>query len=413
MKIAFIGLGAMGLPMARNLASLDGTELSAFDVSAERLRQIEGSARLASSTADAVQGADAVFTVLPADQHVAAVAREVAAAQAGNRWFADFSTVSPATIEDVAACLTPLGTQTISVVLTRSTAAAQAGTLGLFVGGVTDLPAGLAAALNAMASDVFVVGSLGAAKAFKVINNMMVAALDIAINEAIVLGGVAGLAPQQVTDTLAGQGVGSWVLPNHIVRYVLPDDLGPGRFSTRYMAKDVALCNALARQHGIPAFFAGLASSYYRGCVAYGFGDDYHLKVIRWLEAGAAVPRKVDCDAGETLAALVSAVAAVQALVSYEAIELARLSGMAPEEAARHFENGSAGNTGLDWWRRPAGQRGPAPTLASLIDDLVPALDLAARLDVPATTFDVARHRALSVAGSHGGLHQPLWAVAE
>ena len=409
MKIAFIGLGAMGLPMARNLASLADTELTAFDIAADRLRQADGLARLASSTADAVQGADAVFTVLPADEHVAAVAREVAAVRAGNRWFADFSSISPATIDDVAACLAPVGTQTISVVLTRSTAAAQAGTLGLFVGGVQELPAELAAAFGAMASDVFLVGSLGAAKAIKMINNMVVAALDIAINEAIVLGGVAGLTPADVTEALAASRVSSWVLPNHIVTYVLPDDLGPGRFSTRYMAKDVALCNALARQLGCPAFFGGLAAACYRGCVAYGFGDDYHLKVIRWLEAGAAAPRTVKSDASQALRALVSGVAAVQSLVSAEAVELARLSGMAPAEAAEHFENGSAGNAALDWWRTPAPERGPAPTLGRLLDDVTPVLALAARLDVPAATFEVARHKTLSLAGRSGGLDQPLW----
>jgi len=403
----------MGLPMARNLARTDGIKLTAYDLSGSRLAQAGDIARLASSVADAVQGADAVFTVVPADQHVTAVAREVAAAHAGNRWFADFSTISPATIEEVAAELAAEGTQTISVVLTRSTAAAQAGTLGLFAGGVNELPAEIATALSAMASDVFLVGSLGAAKAFKMINNMMVAALDIAINEAIVIGGVAGLEPENVTDALASGGVTSWVLPNHIVRYVLPDDLGPGRFSTRYMAKDVALCSSLARQLGVPAFFAGLASSFYRGCVAFGFGDDYHLKVIRWLEAGAATPRNVECDTGEALAALVAGVAAVQSLVSYEGIELARLSGMAPAQAAGHFENGSAGNAGLDWWRTPADERGPSPTVGSLVDGLVPALDLASRLEVPATTFDVARHRALSIAAASGGLRQPLWKAAE
>ena len=148
------------------------------------------------------------------------------------------------------------------------------------------------------------------------------------------------------------------------------------------------------------------------GCVAYGFGDDYHLKVIRWLEAGAAAPRTVESDASQALRALVSGVAAVQSLVSAEAVELARLSGMAPAEAAEHFENGSAGNAALDWWRTPAPERGPAPTLGRLLDDVTPVLALAARLDVPAATFEVARHKTLSLAGRSGGLDQPLW-VAE
>lgn len=406
MRAAFIGLGAMGLPMARNLAAVDGVDLVVFDISAERMRSLGTGVRLASSVEDAVRGADAVFTVLPADEHVQAVAGEVAAARAGNRWFVDFSTIGPATIEQVVRQMSAIGTRTVSVTLTRSTAAAQAGSLGLFAGGMPELPADLRPAFNAMASDVFFVGSHAAAKTFKIVNNMVVAALDILICESIVLGQLAGLSAEAVTSALAGGGVHSWVLRNHIVKYVLPDDLGPGRFSTRYMAKDVALCNLFARQQGAAAFFAGLASSYYRGSVAHGYGDDYHMRVIRWLESAAAMPRRVQADQEDVLAAMVDGAAAVQQLVSHEALELAALAGMPPAVATQCFEDGSAGNSGLDWWR--SRNPGPSPSLASLADGIGRVLDWAMRLDAPATTFEVARHRALSLAVDHD-LSRLLW----
>jgi 3-hydroxyisobutyrate dehydrogenase-like beta-hydroxyacid dehydrogenase len=109
------------------------------------------------------------------------------------------------------------------------------------------LPEPLRDPFDAMAGDVVIVGSNASAKAFKIVNNMVVAILDILICESIVLAGLAGLPGQAVVDALEDAGVTSWVLQNHIVKYVLPDDLGPGRFSTRYMAKDVSLCNAFAR----------------------------------------------------------------------------------------------------------------------------------------------------------------------
>jgi hypothetical protein len=257
-----------------------------------------------------------------------------------------------------------------------------------------------------MGSDVFLVGSLAAAKTFKIVNNMIVSVLDILICEALVLGALGGLAPETVVEALGERGASSWALHNHIAKYVLPDDLGPGRFSTRYMAKDVSLCNTFAQQQRTPAFFAGLATAYYRGSVAHGYGDDYHMKVIRWLESAAAAPRKVEADPEDLLDALVQGVSAVQYLVSYEGLELAALAGMQPADAAQHFEDGSAGNAGLDWWR--SDRSGEPPSLAQLVSGVGRTVDWAGRLDAPATIFEMARHRALSLAAGHE-LDRPLW----
>lgn len=407
-RIAFIGLGAMGLPMARRIAAVDGVELATFDLRADRLDAMKGISRTAASIADAVRGADAVFTVLPADEHVVAVAEEVAAAAAGNRWLVDFSTIGPETIERVARRLKPLGTETVSVCLTRSTAAAQAGDLGLFVGGCAEVPTPLRPAFDAVASDVFMVGGLGSAKAFKIINNTVVAVLDILLCETIVLGGLASLSAEEVTTALSGPESDSWALRNHIIKYVLPDDLGPGRFSTRYMAKDVSLCLDFARAHGAPAFFGGLASAYYRGAAAHGFGEDYHMKVIRWLEAGAAVPRPVAVGRAEVLSTLVSGVASVEALVSYETLTLARLAGFTDSDAVDHLESGSAGNAGFRWWRLAPDERGPGPTIGELVEGIERVIELANRLDVPAMIFELARHRALGLA-PHRRLDAALW----
>ncbi len=91
-------------------------------------------------------------------------------------------------------------------------------------------------------------------------------------------------------SALAENGADSWALHNHIMRYVLPEDLGPGRFSTLYMAKDVRLCAELAASVGLPAFFCGLSRAYYRGSVSHGHGD-YHMIAIRLMESAANLGR--------------------------------------------------------------------------------------------------------------------------
>jgi hypothetical protein len=131
------------------------------------------------------------------------------------------------------------------------------------------------------------------------------------------------------------------------------------------------------------------------------------MKVIRWLETGAAAPRTMPADGAELLAALVQGVAAVQYLVSYEALELAALAGIEPVAAANHFEAGSAGNAGLDWWR--LGKPGEPPSLHQLVAQVGGVLDWAVRLNAPVTTFELARHRALTLAAG-GSLDRPLWA---
>jgi hypothetical protein len=99
-------------------------------------------------------------------------------------------------------------------------------------------------------------------------------------------------------------------------------------------------------------------------------------------------------------------VSAVQYLVSYEGLELAALAGMQPADAAQHFEDGSAGNAGLDWWRSDRSS-GP-PSIAQLVGGVGRTLEWAARLDAPATIFEVARHRALALAAGNE-LDRPLW----
>lgn len=406
MRIAFVGLGAMGLPMARNLAKADGIDLVLFDVDQQRLAQAATFGPVAPSFAAAVADADYVFSVLPADVHVRTVGGQLRAHGHAGQVYVDFSTISPETIREVADDLAPQGIETVGVALTRSTAAAQEGTLALFLGGPEEHLTRLRPAFDAMATDLLPTAGIEAAKAAKIVNNMVVAALDILACEAFVFGARLGFRSRQVLDAMAAHGAESWVLTNHIERYVVPNDLGPGRFSTRYMSKDVGLCGALARSARQPAFFTGLAESYYRGVRAHGHGDDYHMIVIRWLEQGAAIGEPVTSlapDGGQEsdLTALATAASAVTTLVTLEALTLAAYHGLPVKQAAEYMERGSGGS---DTMR--AVLAGDHSGLTWRFFDLADHLDAlsgpAARLDLPATIFEVARHVALSLGARFG-----------
>jgi len=405
--IAFVGLGAMGLRMANRLAQAGGIDLAVFDLNPEQMHQMLGKARLATSIADAAEGADAIFSVVPADRHTRAVVDEYLLCAAAGQTYVDFSTIGPATIEEVGRQLSEVGVQTISAGMTKSITGATEGTLSLFLGGPSELPPKLKPAFDAIATDLMMVGSLGAAKALKLVNNMVVATLDVAITEALTIARQYDIPYQTVTDALALNGADSWPLHNHIVSHVLPNDLGPGFFSTRFLMKDMKLYVNFASSLHLPAAFAGLALAEYRGTAAHGFGDDYHMIVVRWLERGAKVgEREATCtdDASKVLDHVVAGVRAVQALVSAEAVRILGRMGVTPTNAAYYLDSGSAGNDSLREMASVLRGTGAKATIpAEIIRELEGTLAIADAADVPAAVFEIARANALALLDRFGG----------
>lgn len=352
MRVAFIGMGAMGLPMAGRVAAVEGIDLVACDLNPARLAMAGEFARTTDSVSVAIADADVIFSVVPADAHVLAVAEQIGAHGRPGQVYVDFSTIGPETVDRVARDLAMAGITVVSMALTRSTAAAQAGELVLFGGGMDDeLSALLEPALSAMSVEVRACETLGGAKALKLANNMVVAGIDVAVCEAIVLGGAFGLSATEVVAAIGAHGASSWALTNHIETYVLPDDLGPGRFSTNYMAKDVSLFSTMALGQGGPGVLAALVSAQYRGTVAMGFGNHYHMIVRRWQElAGRRYGRlgevlEPTADLPRTLA---HSIAGTHIVLSEDALAATTATGVARREGAAHLIAGSAGNAYLE-----------------------------------------------------------------
>jgi len=414
-KVAFVGLGAMGLRMANRLAQADEVELSGYDVDPARVQALPDGVRRASSIADAVAGADAIFSVVPADVHVRAVLDELVPAVAEGQTYVDFSTIGPATIAAAEERLAAVGARTISAGMTKSIEGATNGTLSLFIGGVDEVPAKLTPAFDAIATELMPVGNVGAAKAMKLVNNMVVASLDCAITEALALAAQHGVPFESVTDALAGEGAESWPLQHHIVAHVLPDDLGPGFFSTRLLIKDMRLYTDFAAGLGMPAAFAGLATSFYRGTSAIGLAEDYHMIVVRWFERGANLggrePTPLPAGADDFLRRLSAGVAAVQVLLSAEALRVLGRMGIAATDAAHFLEHGSAGNDSLREMVRLAAEGREGVTARTLVEDLGAVLDLAHAANFPATLFETARHLALEQVDRYGE-EADLWHAA-
>lgn len=347
MRIAFVGLGAMGLPIAARLAETGVAELSLFDLAEERRALARGLGSVPDSIGVALHGSDLILTVLPADRHVEMVCRDVLACAQPGQLFADMSTIAPATMDRVAGCLGQAGLQTVSIALTRGAAAARAGTLALFVGAPGEIPEPLRPVLAAMSAEIRYTATLGAAKALKVANNMVMCLIDIAVCDALVLAERFGLPAEAVVAALPDHGADSWVLRNHIAGNVLRGDLGPGHFSTRNMLKDVRLYQDLAADAQVPRFLPAIAAGCYRGVIAAGHAEDYHPIVVEWLRQAAATtaPRR-DADEG-TLGVLARGVAAISTLASLDALRVLRHYALEPAEAAAHLATASAASESL------------------------------------------------------------------
>ncbi len=246
-SIAFIGVGHMGGGMALNLARA-GHEVRAFDLAHAALeRVVAGGCRRAGSAAEAVRGADAVVTMLPAGRHVAEVYRSTVfdeALQAAV--LIDCSTIDIATAKSVAAEAERRGFAMVDAPVSGGTAAADAGTLTFMVGGTADGFARARLILDKMGRAVIHAGEAGAGQAAKLCNNMALAIGMIGTCEAFNLAQRLGLDPQTFFDISSKASGQNWSMTSYCP-IPGPVPAAPsnrdyeGGFATTLMLKDLKL----------------------------------------------------------------------------------------------------------------------------------------------------------------------------
>lgn len=247
MKIAFIGLGNMGGGMAANLAKA-GHDVRAFDLSEEALaRAVEAGCTRAASAADAVTGAEAVVTMLPAGKHVAGVYEsDVFPNAAPGTLLLDCSTIDVATARSNIEAATAKGLVAVDAPVSGGIAAANAGTLTFMVGGTDEGFARAEPILARMGKAVIHAGGAGAGQAAKICNNMLLGASMIATCESLALAQKLGLDPQTFFDIASVSSGQCWSLTS----YAPLPGVGPtspadndykGGFAAALMLKDLRL----------------------------------------------------------------------------------------------------------------------------------------------------------------------------
>ena len=287
-RVAIIGLGNMGGGMAANLAKA-GHDVRAFDLSEDALVRAEAAGCLRAADAiAAVDGAEAIVTMLPAGTHVEQVYGQIVPACAPAAVLIDCSTIDVATARRVAATAAARGLAAVDAPVSGGIAAAAAGSLTFMVGGPDDAFTRAEPFLSAMGKAVIHAGQSGAGQAAKICNNMILGATMIATCEAFALAEKLGLDAQAFFDIASVSSGQSWSMTSYCpvpgVGPETPADRGyEGGFAAALMLKDLRLSQQAATDAGAATPMGARAAELYEAMVADGEGGNDFSGIIRRL----------------------------------------------------------------------------------------------------------------------------------
>lgn len=279
-QIAFIGLGHMGLPMARNLLRA-GHSLKVFDLIRSAVDELaaEG-AQPAQNAAEAVRDAQVVISMLPASRHVEGLylGRDGLLAQLPAATLVlECSTIAPEAARRVHAAAVQRGITLLDAPVSGGTAGAAAGTLTFMVGGEAQALEQARPLLAAMGKNIFHAGPAGAGQVAKVCNNQVLAVQMIATAEAMALGVANGLQPAVLAEIMRQSSGGNWTLEKYnpwpgVMEHAPASKGYSGGFMTELMAKDLGLAQEAASHSGNSTPMGALALQLYRLLLKQGKG---------------------------------------------------------------------------------------------------------------------------------------------
>jgi 3-hydroxyisobutyrate dehydrogenase-like beta-hydroxyacid dehydrogenase len=275
MRVAVIGLGTMGAPMAGHLLAA-GHEVTVHNRTRSREEPLaEAGARRAESPAAAAAHAEAVLTCVsdtPDLEHILLGPGGVAEGLAAGGVIVDCSTVSPAATAQLAATLRERGIGLVDAPVSGGSEGAQKGTLTIFCGGTDADVATVTPILEAIGSRITHLGPSGAGQVAKAVNQVMIAGTYASVGEGIALAEAAGLPLPALIEALSGGAAASWVLQNRSGNMVA--DSYPLGFKLALHRKDLGIALDEAARAGLPMDVAALVARQEDALMAQGHGDE-------------------------------------------------------------------------------------------------------------------------------------------
>jgi 3-hydroxyisobutyrate dehydrogenase len=291
MRVGFIGLGAMGSHMARNLHRA-GMLAGVWNRSAEKARTLAAELNVTApdSPADLAASADAIILCVSADQDVLDVMNALAPGLKPGALVMDCSTVSSETARRSAQLAATRQASFLDCPVSGGVEGARDATLAVMVGGTEDAFERARPVLAALGKTITHFGPTGSGQAAKATNQIMCAGIIEAVSEAMAFAKAQSLPLDRVVDTL-GKGAGSsWYFVHRAPNMVR--GAYPAGFRVRLHAKDLGICRDMAARFGVALPVVERMLDEYAELVARGYGDEdisatYRLK-SELFESGAS-----------------------------------------------------------------------------------------------------------------------------
>lgn len=292
MKVAFIGMGTMGAPMALNILTA-GHEVVVHNRTREKeLPLADAGALRADTPREAAAQAELIITCVSDTPDVEAIILSdegVIHGAAPGSLVVDMSTISPSATRHISATLSEREVHMLDAPVSGGSEGAKNGMLAIMVGGAADDVQRAMPVLEAMGKTITHVGSIGSGQMTKAINQVILAGTFMGVAEGMVLGMKAGLDMQKVIAAISGGAAGSWVLSNRAMNMV--NNTYPLGFRTRLHHKDLRIALEAARNMGLTLPASALMDQIENGIIGRGHGDEDMSGIARAIrELGGIGP---------------------------------------------------------------------------------------------------------------------------
>ncbi len=291
MKIGFVGLGLMGLPMAHRLLAA-GHELLVMTGNAAARASLEAAgANAAQSIADIAAQVEVFCScrVTPAQSREVFLGDSgVAAARPHNLLCIDFATIDPTSAKQIGGELAALGIDYLDAPISGGPDGAEAGTLSIIVGGEAAAVARAKPLFEAIGKRTLHMGGLGTGVTAKLCNNMITITTHALLAEAMVLGVKAGIDARELYNVLSSSSAGSRTLERVVPGHFLPRDFRPAATVATIM-KDLQCALELGRESGVRLLLPAVALQCYVEAAGRGHAEDDIASVILAMEEIAGI----------------------------------------------------------------------------------------------------------------------------
>jgi len=284
MKTGMIGLGAMGIGMAGNIAKA-GYLTGVYNRTAAKAQSLAEELKVVAfdRPEELAANVDIILICVSADQDVLAMVEAVANTIKPGTIVVDMSTVSSDTAKQAAAILAKKHAAFLDAPVSGGVEGAKNGTLAMMVGGSLAVLDQARPVLETMTRCIMHMGATGSGQATKAVNQIMGAGINQAVTEALAFAQAQGLPMDKVIEVISGGASGNWFL-QHRGATMTQGLFAPG-FKLALHHKDLKICQSMAKQSGASTTLIDMTLADYERLMAEGYGDDdisalYRIKAI-------------------------------------------------------------------------------------------------------------------------------------